>query len=45
MRFNYFKLDEDTNAVEVILDPSKNPEPEVIQPLLSGVEDMQDEPL
>jgi hypothetical protein len=45
MRFNYFKLDEDTNAVEVILDPSKNPEPETIQPLLSGVEDMQDEPL
>lgn len=45
MVFNYFKLDEDTNAVEVILDPSKNPEPEAVQPLLSGVEDMQNEPL
>lgn len=43
MVFNYFKIDEDTNAVEVIIDPSKNPEP--VKPLLSGVEDLQNEPL
>jgi hypothetical protein len=45
MIFNYFKIDENTTGVEVVLDPSKNPEPGVVQPLLSGVEDLQNEPL
>ena len=43
MIFNYFKIDEDTNGVEVIIDPSKASKP--IQPLSSGVEDLQNEPL
>lgn len=43
MIFNYTKIDENTNGVEVILDPSKISKP--VQPLLSGVEDLQNEPL